>query len=329
MTSLAPILEAFFTRRLIDQRRVSPNTVAAYRDAFRLLLQYAHKETGQVPQNLDLEDLDAVLIGGYLSWLESSRGSSIQTRNARLAAIRALFRYASFEYPEHAELIQRVLAIPTKSSDKAIVNFLTETETNVLLSTPDATTWRGRRDRALLLVAVTTGLRVSELADLTAADVHLGVGAYLSCQGKGRKERITPLNKEVRAQLKAWMNEQRPLPNAPLFPGSKGRKLTRDGIAKIIARHTATASASCPSLALRSASPHTLRHTCAMRLLQSGVDIATIALWLGHENIRTTQIYLHADLALKQRALDRTAPLHSQPGRYQPPDDLLAFLEGL
>lgn len=329
MTSLAPVLEAFFTRRLLGQRQASPNTIAAYRDAFRLLLQYARQETGKDPQNLHLEDLDASLIGGYLSWLETGRASSIQTRNARLAAIRALFRYASFDYPEHAELIQRVLAIPAKRSDKATVTYLTEAETNDLLTAPDATTWRGRRDRTLLLIAVVTGLRVSELINLTAADLHLDAGAYLSCQGKGRKERITPLDKNARAQLKAWMKEQRPHRQDPLFPGINGRKLTRDGVTKLIARHVKTATITCPSLAMKTVSPHTLRHTCAMRLLQSGVDIATIALWLGHEHIRTTQIYLHADLALKQRALDKTAPPHTQRGRYRPPDDLLAFLEGL
>lgn len=329
MTSLAPVLESFFTRRLIGQRRASPNTIASYRDAFRLLLQYAHAETGKAPQALDLEDLDAVFLGGYLTWLESSRGSSIHTRNVRLAAIHALFRYASYDYPEHAGLIQRVMAIPAKRAETAIVTYLTEEETNALLNAPDATTWRGRRDRTLLLIMVVSGLRVSELVNLTAADVHLDAGACLSCTGKGRKERITPLNKEARTLLQKWMAEQQPLPRDALFPGIKGQKMTRDAIAKLVGRHAVTASTTCPSISVKAVSPHTLRHTCAMRLLQAGVDIATIALWLGHENIRTTQIYLHADLALKQRALDRTAPPDNKPGRYRPPDELLAFLEGL
>ncbi|GAA5193139.1 tyrosine-type recombinase/integrase [Arthrobacter gyeryongensis] len=329
MTALAPILESFFLRRLMGQRRASQNTVAAYRDAFRLLLHYATEETGKAPQGLKLEDLDATFIGSYLAWLERSRGASIHTRNARLAAIRALFRYASYDFPEHAELIQRVLAIPAKRSDTAIVTYLTEEEATALINAPDASTWRGRRDRTLLLVAIVTGMRVSELVNMTAADVHLDPGAYLSCRGKGRKERITPLGKDAGARLKAWLAEQQPQRLAPLFPGPSGQKLTRDAVAKIVARHVKTATKDCPSLALKTVSPHTLRHTCAMRLLQSGIDIATIALWLGHENIRTTQIYLHADLALKQRALDRTAPPGTRTGRYHPPDELLAFLEGL
>ncbi|WP_407709461.1 tyrosine-type recombinase/integrase [Arthrobacter nitrophenolicus] len=329
MTALAPILESFFFRRLMGQRRASQNTVASYRDAFRLLLHYAKEETGKAPQSLKLEDLDATFIGSYLAWLERSRGASIHTRNARLAAIRALFRYASYDFPEHAELIQRVLAIPAKRSDTAIVTYLTEEESTALINAPDASTWRGRRDRTLLLVAIVTGLRVSEIVNITAADVHLESGAYLSCRGKGRKERITPLGKDAGARLKAWLAEQKPQRLAPLFPGPSGQKLTRDAVAKIVARHVKTATKDCPSLALKTISPHTLRHTCAMRLLQAGIDIATIALWLGHENIRTTQIYLHADLTLKQRALDRTAPPGSRPGRYHPPDELLAFLEGL
>lgn len=246
-----------------------------------------------------MEDLDAELIGGFLAWLESSRGCSVQTRNARLAAIRALFRYASFEYPEHAELIQRVLAIPAKRTDTAVVAYLTETETNALINAPATTTWRGHRDKVLFLVAVVTGLRISELVNLTVADVELGISSHLLVHGKGRKERITPLSVQARRHLAAWFKEQNPSPSDPVFPGIKGNRLTRDGVAKILARHLAKASTACPSLAVKNISPHTLRHTCAMRLLQSGMEIATIALWLGHENIRTSGIYLHADLALK------------------------------
>ncbi|EMQ99993.1 tyrosine-type recombinase/integrase [Paeniglutamicibacter gangotriensis] len=329
MTALAPILEAFFAKRLMGQQRASANTVASYRDAFRLFLRYAHETLGKAPQELDLEDLDARIIGGFLAWLENSRGCSIQTRNARLAAIRALFRYASFEYPEHAELIQRVLAIPAKRTEKAIVAYLTETETNALINAPTTATWRGRRDKVLLLVAVVTGLRVSELVNLTVADVELGPSSHLLVHGKGRKDRITPLSAQARRHLTAWFKEQNPSQPDPVFPGTKGNRLTRDGVAKILARHVVEASTTCPSLAVKNISPHTLRHTCAMRLLQSGVDIATIALWLGHENIRTSGIYLHADLALKQRALDRTRPPDAKAGRYRAPDTLLAFLEGL
>jgi integrase/recombinase XerD len=329
MTSLAPVMEAFFLQRLIGQRRASQNTVASYRDAFRLLLAYSHEQTGKEPHNLDLEDLNAALIGGYLSWLETTRGASIHTRNARLAAIRALFRYASYDYPEHSQLIQRVLAIPEKRSDTAIVTYLTEQEADALIGAPDASTWRGRRDHTLLLTMVVTGFRVSELVDLTAENVHPGNRTYISCHGKGRKERTTPLGKAASTQLKTWMAEIHAQGAAPLFPGPKGKKLTRDAVAKIVARHVKTAMTTCPSLSLKTISPHTLRHTFAMRLLQAGIDIATIALLLGHENIRTTQIYLHADLAMKQRALDRTVPPQTRHGRYHPPDDLLAFLEGL
>lgn len=329
MTSLAPIMEAFFLQRLIGQRRASQNTVASYRDAFRLLLIYTHEQIGKEPHNLALEDLNAALVGGYLSWLETVRGASIHTRNARLAAIRSLFRYASYDYPEHSELIQRVLAIPEKRSDTAIVTFLTEQEADALLGAPDVSTWRGRRDQTLMLTMVVTGLRVSELVELTAGDVHPSNRTYLSCHGKGRKQRTTPLGKDASTQLKTWMAETQAQGAAPLFPGPSGKKLTRDAVAKIVARHVKTAIPTCPSLSSKTISPHTLRHTCAMRLLQAGVDIATIALLLGHENIRTTQIYLHADLAMKQRALDRTAPPQTRPGRYRPPDNLLAFLEGL
>lgn len=329
MTTLAPILESFFIKRLLGQRRASANTVASYRDAFRLLLRYTHETIGKAPQDLELEDLNATLIGDFLAWLEDTRGCSIQSRNTRLAAIRALFRYASFEYPEHAALIQRVLAIPAKRTKVAIVAYLTETETDALLNAPTEATWRGRRDRTLLLIAVVTGLRVSELVNLTVADVDLGPAAHLRIFGKGRKERTTPLDKHARAHLKVWFTEQNPSQTEPLFPGIKGRKLTRDGVAKILGRHVSEATRNCPSLRMKKVSPHTLRHTCAMRLLQSGVDIATIALWLGHENIRTSGIYLHADLALKQKALDRTRPPDTKAGRYRAPDDLLAFLEGL
>jgi integrase/recombinase XerD len=330
MSSLAPLLEAFFTERLIGQRGASPHTVAAYRDAFCLLLRFAQRQTGRAPHQLTLEDLDAALIGAFLNHLEAERRVTVRTRNARLTAIRALFHFAAYRHPEHAGLIQRVLAIPSKRTDKALVTYLNEAEAEALLAAPDRTTRIGRRDHALLLLALETGLRVSELTGLTCAAVALGTGAHVRCHGKGRKERITPLRREARAVLRAWLDERDGAAEDPLFPGPRGGPLSRDAVRRLVDRHVATAAAVCPSLASKDVTPHTLRHSCAMNLLRHGVDTATIALWLGHEDIRTTYgVYLHADLGLKEQALARTAPPNTRTGRYRPPDTLLAFLEGL
>jgi integrase/recombinase XerD len=332
MSSLAPLLELFFTERLIAQRRASPHTIAAYRDAFCLLLRFAHQQTGKAPHRLDLTDLDAPLIGAFLNHLEHDRGVSVRTRNARLTAVRSLFQFASFRHPEHAALIQRVLAIPPKRTDRKLVTFLTEEEIDTLLASPDRSSWIGRRDHALLVVALQTGLRVSELTGLNCGDVQLGTGAHVRCWGvgKGRKDRITPLRSHTRAVLRAWLNERTGGATDPLFPGPKGGRLSRDAIRRLVERHVTKAATVCPSLATKTVSPHALRHSCSMNLLRHGVDIAVIALWLGHEDVRTTsQIYLHADLGLKERALARTAPPNTPPGRYRPPDPLLAFLEGL
>jgi len=330
MSSLAPLLEAFFTERLIGQRGASRHTVAAYRDAFCLLLRFAQRQTDRAPHQLALEDLDAALIGAFLNHLEAERRVSVRTRNARLTAIRALFHFAAYRHPEHAGLIQRVLAIPPKRTDKALVTYLNEAEAEALLAAPDRTTRIGRRDHALLLLALETGLRVSELTGLTCAAVALGTGAHVRCHGKGRKERITPLRREARAVLRAWLDERDGAAEDPLFPGPRGGPLSRDAVRRLVERHVATAAAVCPSLASKDVTPHTLRHSCAMNLLRHGVDTATIALWLGHEDIRTTYgVYLHADLGLKEQALARTAPPNTRTGRYRPPDTLLAFLEGL
>jgi site-specific recombinase XerD len=329
MTALAPTLEAFFTDRLVRQRNASPHTVAAYRDTFVLLLGYAQARTGKDPSQLDVADLDAALIGAFLCHLEDDRHNSVRTRNARLGAIHSLFRYASLRHPEHAALITQVLAIPNKRHERALVTYLTGAETDALLGAPDQASWLGRRDHALLLVAIQCGLRVSELATLTCGDVRLGTGAHVRCHGKGRKERITPLTASTVAVLRGWLDERRGQPPDPLFPTSRGTPLSRDAIAKLVAKHAATARAGCPSLTTKAVSPHTLRHSCAMSLLTAGVDTSVIALWLGHEQPGTTQIYLHADLGIKERALARTAPLNAMPGRYRPSDPLLAFLEGL
>jgi integrase/recombinase XerD len=329
MTALAPTLEAFFTDRLARQRHASPHTVAAYRDAFRLLVGFAQDRTGKAPCRLDLSDLDAPLIGAFLDHLEVERQNSIRTRNARLAAIHSLFSYAALRHPEHAALTARVLAIPTKRHERAIVSFLTRPELDAILAAPDRTRWLGRRDHALMLVAAQCGLRVSDLTRLGCGDVHLGVGAHIRCHGKGRKERITPLTTQTAAVLRVWLRERRGAAGDPLFPTSRGGALSRDAVEKLVSKHAAVAGRTCPSLEHKSVSPHTLRHTSAMSLLQAGVDTTVIALWLGHEQVNTTAIYLHADLSIKERALARTAQPNSTPGRYRPPDSLLAFLESL
>ncbi len=329
MTALAPIMQGFFTEKLIKQRRVSPHTIAAYRDTMRLLLDFAHHATGTEPWRLDLEQLDTDLIAAFLHHLEVERGNSVRTRNARLAAIRCLFRHAAWQAPEHAATIQRVLAICGKRTDTTLIDFLTEEESQALLAATDQNTWIGRRDHTLLLLAMRTGLRVSELTQLTCGDVHLGSGAHVRCVGKGRKERCTPLQSTTAAAMRDWLTERDADPASPLLCGQQGRALSPDAVQARIAKYHQLAIEHCPSLASKHITPHTLRHTTAMALLHAGVDLAVIALWLGHENIRSTQAYLHADLKLKERALARTSPPGSPATRYQPADSLLAFLENL
>ncbi len=330
MNTLAPLLQAFFTERLIGQRDASPHTVASYRDAICLLLRFAQRRTGKAPHQLDLADLDAPLIGAFLNHLEFERGVSVRTRNARLTAIRSLFGFAAYRHPEHAAVIQRVLAIPPKRTDRALVTYLSDAEMHALLAAPDRSTRLGRRDHTLLLLALETGLRVSELTALTCDAVHLGTGAHVRCHGKGRKERITPIRRQTRPLLQAWLTERAGAPNDPLFPGPTGAPLSRDAVRRLVDRHAAAAARECPSLRSKVVSPHTLRHSCAMNLLRHGVDTATIALWLGHEDVRTTySVYLHADLSLKEKALARTAPPNTPAGRYQPPEPILEFLQAL
>ena len=329
MTSLAPTLEAFFTDRLINQRQASPNTVTAYRHTFRLLVGFLQDRTGTPPCKLDLGDLDEPAIAAFLEHLENVRRNSVRTRNARLAAIHSFFNYAARHHPEHAGLIQRVLAIPDKRSDTTPIEFLTDEEVDALLAAPNRSTWTGRRDHALLALAVQTGLRAAELTGLTCADVVVGVAAHVRCRGKGRKHRSTPLSTQTQAVLRPWLKEGRGQPTDPLFPSLRGGPLSHDALAHLLATHLRTAEHRCPTLRPKNVTPHTLRHTCAMNLLQHGVDTAVIALWLGHATTKTTQIYLHNDLGMKQRALARTAQPNTKPGRYRPPDALLAFLEGL
>ncbi len=329
MSALAPTLEAFFTERLTNQRQASVHTVTAYRDTFRLLLSFVQQRSGKTPCGLDFEDLDAPLIGAFLDHLEGERGNSVRTRNSCLAAIHSMYRFAALSHPEHAALIQRVLAIPTKRGIRTDVSFLDRNEIDALLAAPDRTRWIGRRDHALLVTAVQTGLRVSELTGLCCGDVRLDKGAHVRCLGKGRKERCTPLTTNTVAVLRVWLDERGGEPPDPLFPTSRGRLLSRDAIALLVTKYTNVAQEECPTLKKKSVSPHVLRHTAAMGLLHAGVDVTVIALWLGHESVETAQIYIHADLTIKERALARTTPLDATPGRYRAPDALMAFLEGL
>ena len=329
MSALAPTLEAFFTERLVRQRHASPNTVAAYRDAWRLLLGFAQHRTGKQPSQLDVADLDASLIGAFLEHLEVERHNSVRTRNARLAAIRSLFRFAALRHPEHANHIARVLAIPTKRCERAVVCYLTEPEADAVMASPDTATWNGRRDHAILVLALQTGLRVSELTGLRNQDVHLGSGRHVCCWGKGRKERHTPLRPGTESVLRNWMRERAGRPDEPLFPTRQGNPLSRAAIETLVAKHAATAIERQPSLRTKKVTPHVLRHSCAMALLRGGVDRTVLALWLGHEQVETTDMYMHADLSIKERALARTKPPHVRAGRYRPPDPLLAFLQSL
>lgn len=329
MSALAPVLQAFFTDRLLRERHASPQTVAAYRDTWRLLLGFGAKRTGKPASVLDLGDIDMPLVCAFLDHLEHDRGNSVRTRNARLAAIHSLFRYAALRHPEHAATIARVLAILPKRFERAIVAFLTAAEVDALLAAPDCTTWTGRRDQTLLIVAVQTGLRISELIGLRCGDVHLRVGAHLVCHGKGRKDRITPLTIPTVKILRAWLAECAAGPTDSLFPTRTRKPLSRDAIERRIALHVATAAATCPTLAKKNVTAHVLRHTAAMRLLEAGIDTTVIALWLGHEHVDTTAIYLHAHLGIKEKALARTQMPNATPGRYRPSDPLLAFLESL
>jgi site-specific recombinase XerD len=327
--TLATLLENFFTHRLMNQRQASPHTISSYRDTFRLLLQFAQKHLHKPPARLAFEEIDAPMIAAFLDDLEKSRGITARSRNLRLTAIRSFFHYAAYEEPSRAAQIQRVLAIPGKRHTRNLVHFLDRPEIDALLGAPDQATWFGRRDHGLLLVAVQTGLRLSELTGLQRVDVALGIGAHVRCVGKGRKERCTPLARTTVAVLKEWMREPPRRRTEVLFPNARGGRLSPDSVADLLAKHVAHATASCPSLRKKHVTPHVLRHSMAMGLLQAGVDRAVIALWLGHESVETTQIYLEANLAMKDEILAKTTPLGGKPGRYRPDDALLAFLKNL
>lgn len=329
MSLIAPILQAFLTDHLIAGRRASHHTVAAYRDTFVLLVGFAYRQRGIAPARLDFNDLDAPLVSAFLQHLRSERGNTVTTRNARLAAIHSLFRYAALRAPEHAATIQRVLAIPTQRSDRAIISYLTREETEALLGACDQNTWLGCRDHALLMLTAQTGLRVSELISLTRSDVHLDTGAHVRCVGKGRKQRCTPLTTQTVRALRLWLRHHQGCDDDPMFYTRRGGALSRDAVERLITKYATAATRTCPTLQTKTVSPHVLRHTAAMALLHAGVDTSVIALWLGHESTTTTQIYLHADMSIKERALARTTPPDSTSGRYQAPDSLLAFLDSL
>ena len=329
-SSFPSLLERFFTQRLMAQRQVSPHTIASYRDTFRLLLRFTEQRLHKPPSSLALSDLQPALIGAFLDELEQARGNSARSRNLRLTAIRSFLRYAAYEEPTQSGLIQRVLAMPSKRQARKLVAFLTRPEIEALLAAPDQTTWVGRRDFAFLAVGLQTGLRLSEMTGLQRTDLTLEASAHVHCMGKGRKERRTPLTKQVVAILKSWLQEPSRGAGQILFPNARGGRLSADGVQYLLAKHVTVASQRCPSLALKHVTPHVLRHTAAMELLQAGVDRSVIALWLGHESIETTQVYLDADLALKERALAKLAQADAKPsGRYRPDDHLLAFLKGL
>ena len=328
-SDFAPLCQAFFSKRLMAQRQASPHTIAAYAQTFRLLLTHAQKRLRIPPANLSLAQLDAAFIAEFLDHLESTRANGARSRNARLAALRSFYHYAALEAPQHAALIQRVLAIPYKRLTRRLVTYLTRPEVKAVLGSVDQSTWVGRRNHALFLVAVQTGLRLSELTGLRQGDAVLGAGAHVRCEGKGRKERCTPLMKPVLVVLKAWIKEQGGDKSRFLFPNRSGGRLSADAVQHALTKHVTAAQHTCPSLANKRVTPHVLRHTAAMELLQAGVERALIAIWLGHEVLDSTQPYLDADLHLKEAILAKMNPLQSKRGRYRPDDHLLAYLKSL
>jgi site-specific recombinase XerD len=329
MSAIAATLQSFFIDRLTSQRQASAHTIASYRDTLRLFLQFMHLRTGKAPSRLDWADLNVDAVSAFLDHLENERHNGPRTRNARLTAIRSLFIYASLRHPEHAGSIRQVLAIPPKRFDKGIVAYLDQNEATALLAAPDRSTWVGRRDYTLMSVAMQTGLRISELLGLDCGDIVLGTGPHVRCEGKGRKQRSVPLTEAVRSIVAAWLDERRGKPAEPVFATHTGRRLSADAVQRRITLHAENAAAQSSSLKGKHLSPHVLRHTSAMSLLHAGVDTTVIALWLGHADVRSTNAYLHADLAIKERALAQLNAATAEPSRYRPPDRLLAFLEGL
>jgi site-specific recombinase XerD len=328
-TRFPVLLTRFFSQRLIQQRHVSPHTICSYRDTFRLLLKFAKVRLSKEPCDLEWEEIDTQLISDFLDDLQKNRGIGARSRNLRLTAIRTFFRYVAFELPDRIEQSQCILAIPSKCHTHKQIHYLSRQEIDALLAAPNLKTWSGRRDHAWLMLAIQTGLRLSELTGLKPEDTYLGVGPYVHVLGKGRKERCTPLTKQTVVILQAWLEEPVLAGGQFLFPNRHGSRLSNDGGQYLLAKHVATAAEICPSLRNKRVSPHVLRHTAAMELLQAGVDTTVIALWLGHESVETTHIYLEADMAMKQKALAKTLPHEGSPSIYKPDDALLAFLRSL
>lgn len=327
--ALSAYLQRFFTERLGAQMKSSPNTVASYRDTFRLLLRYAADRRKKEPTALQIVDIDADLVADFLTDLEKVRGNGARSRNTRLAAIRSFFKYVAVNEPQLLHHCQRVLAMPAKRHEKRAIDYLDRDEIEAVIAAPDLSTWHGRRDRAILLLTLQTGLRVTELITLTCDDIALGAGAHVRCMGKGRKERATPIRKDSIKLLRNWIVERKGMPDDPLFISNRGTRLSRDAVEGIVRRHVETASKTQPSLCSKRVTPHVLRHSAAMQLLHGGVDRTVIALWLGHESVETTQMYIHADMKMKEKAIAKTRPVEAKHGRYRPSDKLLSFLEAL
>jgi integrase/recombinase XerD len=329
-TSQFPILlESFFMDRLFRQRQASPHTIASYRDTFRLLMQYAQERLRKSPSQLTMLDIDTPFLGAFPDHLEQKRDNSARSRNVRLAAIHSFFRYVSLHAPEHGALAQRVLAMQSKRYVRRPICFLTPVEIDAVLSAPDLNTWSGRRDRALLLLAVQTGLRAAELTGLRCEDIALGTGAHVKCLGKGRKSRCTPLRKETIAVLRSWLRELQGQATDPVFPTTRGKALGHDGLEYLLNKHLVVARRHCLSLNKKRVTPHSLRHSLAMNLLHHGADRSVIALWLGHEDVQTTSVYLHADMQMKEKALAKTTAPRARSSRYKPTDRVLASLKTL
>ena len=322
-------MQRFFTERLTTQLAASANTIASYRDTFRLLLNYASERLGREPTALHVADIDADLVGDFLSFIEAKRSNSARTRNARLAAIRSFFKHVASQEPQLLHHCQRILVMPSKRHEKRSIDYMQRDEIEALIAAPEPDTWTGQRDRTLLMLALQTGLRVSELTNLNCGDISLSTGAHVRCIGKGRKERSTPLRKDCVQALRTWLAGRCTSSDSPLFPSNRGSRLSRDAVEHLVAKHAAKAASQCATLKGKRITPHVLRHTAAMELLQNGVDRTVIALWLGHESVETTQMYIHADIKLKERAMERTQPVEIKPGRFRPTDELLAFLEAL
>ena len=326
---LGPLLQAFFTEHLISHRLASRQTVDGYRDTFRLLLEFLRRTKGKSPSALCVSDLDAPAILEFLDHLEKERHNSVRSRNVRLAAIRAFFRLVALRDPASVNLARRVLAIPVKRTDRRLVHYLTRPEMDAVLAVPDRTQRTGQRDYALLLTMYNSGARVTEIASLQRRHIQISSTSFLEIHGKGRKERKVPIWPKTARTLKTWLETCAPSAESPAFPSARGGPLSRDGVNYILKAAVRTAATACPSLAGKRVSPHVIRHTTAMHLLQSGVDIAVIALWPGHESIETTHGYLEADLKLKEKALQKLAPAGQAAPRFQADDPLLAFLKKL